>query len=201
MRIGILGGTFDPIHYGHLVVAEECRYSLQLERVLLVPAGQPPHKVGRAVAPAADRLAMVELAVAGNCHLAVSRIEIERPGLSYSVDTVALLREEYSRQAELFFIIGLDALFDLVSWHEPRRLLQLCKLAAVSRPGYQFDLSPLLGQLPEVAERVVYVPTPELNIASSDLRQRVATGRPIRYQLPDAVAQYIYDHGLYRNGQ
>ncbi len=201
MRIGILGGTFDPIHYGHLVVAEECRYCLQLDKVLLVPAGQPPHKVGRAIAPAAHRLAMVELAVADNPGLGVSRVEIERAGLSYSVDTVALLRQQYGPQAELFFIIGLDALCELLTWHEPRRLLQLCKLAAVSRPGYQFDLSPLLGELPEAAERVVYVPTPELNIASSDLRSRVAGGRPVRYQLPEAVAQYIYEHGLYRNGQ
>lgn len=201
MRIGILGGTFDPIHYGHLVVAEECRFQLQLDKMLLVPAGQPPHKRGRAAASAADRAAMVELAIANNAGLAVSRLEIERPGLSYTVDTVAQLREQYGAHVELFFVIGLDSLQELLSWREPRRLLQMCKLVAVSRPGYTFDLAPLVAALPEALERILHVATPELNIASSDLRARVAAGRPIRYQLPEAVVEYIYRRGLYRGAQ
>ncbi|MCL5108407.1 MAG: nicotinate-nucleotide adenylyltransferase [Chloroflexi bacterium] len=196
-RLGLLGGTFDPIHYGHLVAAEESLYRLRLDRVLLVPAGQPPHKLGRRVTPAAQRLAMVRLAAADNAALAVSTIELERHGPSYSVDTVAAVREQAGPGAEIFFIVGSDALPDLLTWYRPRRLLQLSTLAVVSRPGYPFDLSHLSASLPEAAQRIVHVPAPELAISSSDLRARVAAGRPIRYQLPEAVELYIRQQGLY----
>ncbi|MHB1007310.1 MAG: nicotinate-nucleotide adenylyltransferase [Chloroflexota bacterium] len=198
MRLGILGGTFDPIHYGHLVMAEECLCRLGLERVVLVPAGQPPHKRGRTVSAAADRLAMVELAAADNPHLTISHIELEREGPSYSVDTIAQLRRELGEGAEVFFIVGLDALPDLLTWHEPRRLLQLCTLAAVTRPGYEFDLSHIARGIPEAQGRIVHVPAPALAIASSELRARVAAGLPIRYQLPDSVERYIRERGLYQ---
>jgi nicotinate-nucleotide adenylyltransferase len=199
VRLGILGGTFDPIHYAHLVVAEECRYRLDLDHVLLVPSAQPPHKQGRRVAPAADRLRMVELAVANNPRLRVSRLEVDREGPSYSVDTVRALRQEHGPEAELFFIIGVDALSEMITWREPRALLRLCKLAVVSRPTYNLDLTPLLPRLPELAERVVRVPVPALDISSTDLRRRVARGEPIKYQLPEAVELYIREHGLYAN--
>jgi nicotinate-nucleotide adenylyltransferase len=195
-RLGLLGGTFDPIHYGHLVAAEESCFRLQLDRVLLIPAGQPPHKLGRRVSPAEQRLAMVRLAAADNPALAVSTIELERQGPSYSVDTVAAVREQAGPSVELFFIVGTDALPDLLTWYQPRRLLQLCTLAVVSRPGYPFDLSHLVTTLPEAAERIVPVSAPELAISSSDLRARVAAGRPIRYQLPEAVELYIRQQGL-----
>ncbi|MHB1416722.1 MAG: nicotinate-nucleotide adenylyltransferase [Chloroflexota bacterium] len=200
MRVGILGGTFDPIHYGHLVAAEECLHRLKLERVVVMPAGQPPHKRGRLISPAVDRLAMVELAVAGNPRFVVSTLELEREGPSYTVDTLALLREQLGTEVELFFIIGLDAVLELLTWHQPRRILQLCTLAAVSRPGFAFDVGPLLSLLPEAAERIVHVPAPRMEIASSDLRARVASGWPIRYQLPEEVEAYIRAHGLYLNG-
>lgn len=197
VRLGILGGTFDPIHFGHLVAAEECRYLLQLDKVLVLPAGQPPHKVERRTAPAHHRLAMVELAVRSNPGLSVSRVEIDRGGPSYSVDTVAALREESGPAAEIYFIIGLDVVGELLTWHQPERLLDLCQLAAVSRPGYRLDIAPLLSRLPNARERIVRVPTPELDIASSDLRARVASGRPIKYQLPEAVEEYIIVNRLY----
>lgn len=198
MRIGILGGTFDPIHYGHLVIAEECYHRLSLDRVILVPAGQPPHKRVRTISPAVHRLAMAELAAADNPHLDISRIELERKGPSYSVDTVAQLREELGPGADLFFIVGLDALPDLLTWHAPRRLLQLAVLATVTRPGHEFNLSHIVEYIPEAAERIVFVPGPSLEISSSDLRDRVSAGLPIRYQVPDAVERYVREQGLYR---
>jgi nicotinate-nucleotide adenylyltransferase len=197
MRIGILGGTFDPIHYGHLVIAEECRHRLRLDQVLFVPASQPPHKRGRTISPAVHRLAMVELAIAGNPAFSLSRIELERTGPSYSVDTLAQLREEHGEGAGLFFIVGLDALPDLLTWHKPQRILQLATLAAVTRPGYEFDLSHIVRQIPEAAERIVYVPAPSLDLSSTELRRRVTAGLPIRYQVPDAVERYVREQGLY----
>lgn len=199
-RIGILGGTFDPIHYGHLVAAEECLCRLRLQKVLLLPAGQPPHKLRRSISPAEQRLAMVRLAAADNPGLEVCTVELERRGPSFSVDTVAALRERLGPEAELYFIVGTDALPELLTWYQPRRLLQLCLLAAVSRPGYPFDLTRILMALPEAAERIVPVPAPELDISSSNLRARVAAGQPIRYQLPDSVERYVRDQGLYKGG-
>ena len=199
-RIGILGGTFDPIHNGHLVAAEECLCRLRLEKVLLIPAGRPPHKLRRVISRAEHRLAMARLAAADNPGFEVSTIELERQGPSYSVDTVATVRERVGAVTELFFIVGTDALPELLTWYQPRRLLQLCVLAVVSRPGYPFDLSPVVGALPEAGERIVHVPAPELDISSTDLRARVAAGLPIRYQLPDAVERYIREQGLYRAG-
>lgn len=197
MRVGVLGGTFDPIHYAHLVIAEECRHRLALDKVLFVPARQPPHKRRRDISPAAHRVAMVELAIAGNPFFAISKIELERSGPSYSVDTLAHLRAEYGEQAALYFIVGLDALPDLLTWHQPRRILQLATLAAVTRPGYDFDLAHIVRAIPEAAERIVYVPAPALAISATELRRRVAAGLPIRYQLPDEVERYIAENGLY----
>lgn len=198
MRLGILGGTFDPIHNGHLVIAEECRHRLQLDRVLFVPASQPPHKRGRAISPAVHRLAMVEQGIAGNPAFSVSHVELERTGPSYSVDTLALFRREAGDGADLFFIVGLDALPDLLTWHQPRRILELATLAAVTRPGFAFDLSHIVRQIPNAAERIVYVPAPAMDVSSTGLRQRVAAGLPIRYQVPDGVERYIREQGLYR---
>jgi nicotinate-nucleotide adenylyltransferase len=200
LRIGILGGTFDPIHYAHLIIAQECGYRLQLDQVLIVPAAQPPHKIGRTVSPAHHRLAMAELAAAGNPLLRVSHLEVERQGPSYSVDTVIALRERHGAEAALFFIIGVDALAEMITWHQPRRLLRLCQLAVVLRPNYTLDLEQLLPSLPELAESVVPVSTPALEISSTDLRNRVARGEPIKYQVPDAVEDYIREHGLYLEG-
>lgn len=200
MRIGILGGTFDPIHYGHLVAGEEARRALGLERVLFVPASRPPHKLDYRVTPAKLRLEMVRLAIADNEGFELSTIDIDRSGYSYTVDTVALLQEQLGPRAQLFFILGEDALADLPTWHKPEKLLQMCQLIAVNRPGYHsFSLRLLERQLPGVERCVHQVRIPELAIWSTELRARVASGLSIRYLVPDGVHSFIYEHELYAN--
>jgi nicotinate-nucleotide adenylyltransferase len=198
VRLGILGGTFDPIHFGHLLVSEEARVALQLDRVLLVPAGDPPHKPDEAVSPVAHRLAMIRLAIADNPAFAISTVDVDRPGPHYSVDTIRLLRQAWSTDAQhTFFIMGADSLFQLPTWHHPERLVELCRLAVAARPGYRADLSGLEVVLPGLRGRVDWLEMPVLSISSSDLRRRIQAGRSIRYQTPAAVARYVTEHGLY----
>lgn len=197
-RIGLLGGTFDPIHLGHLVVAEEARTRLSLDRLLFVPSRQPWRKAGREIAPEADRLAMVRLAVEGNPGFEVSLVDLEREGPSYSVDTVCDVRASLSPEAELYFILGYDALMDLPHWHAPAELARITRLVTVIRPGYALDWSPLEQAIPQARETVMLLETPEIGISSTEVRQRVAAGRSIRYWVPDLVAEYIQQQGLYR---
>ncbi|MGH2460175.1 MAG: nicotinate-nucleotide adenylyltransferase [Chloroflexota bacterium] len=198
-KVGILGGTFDPIHHGHLVVAEDCRTQLGLDEVLFVPAGAPPHKRGRPISPAVDRIEMVQRAIAGNHHFRLSRVDVDRPGASYSVEMVARLRRELGDGPSLFFIVGRDALADLPLWREPARLADLCQIVAVNRPGYpSLDLASLDPAIPHASERILQLVVPELSISASSLRQRVREGRPITYMTPDAVIEYIQQHRLYR---
>ena len=202
MRIGILGGTFDPIHYGHLVAGEEARCALGLERVLFVPASRPPHKLDYRISAAKLRQEMVRLAIEDNPAFELSTVDLDRPGYSYTVDTVALLQSQLGSQTELYFILGEDALADLPTWHKPDQLLQMCQLIAVNRPGYHsFSLRLLERQLPGVERRVHQVRIPELAIWSTELRARVASGLSIRYLVPDAVHNFIYEQGLYMNHQ
>ncbi len=194
--VGILGGTFDPIHHGHLGIAEEAREALGLERVLLVPASSPPHKPGRPVTDAAHRLAMVELAIADNPAFAVSRIEVERGGASYSLDTLEALRSEGIEQP--WFILSAEALAGFPAWREPDRILALCRLAVVPRGGYDpLDRAWVADQFPGREDRVTFLPGPLLPISGSVVRRRAAVGRSVRYLVPDAVARYIADHQLY----
>jgi nicotinate-nucleotide adenylyltransferase len=194
--VGILGGTFDPIHHGHLGIAEEAREALGLERVLLVPASSPPHKPGRPVTDAAHRLAMVELAIAGNPAFALSRIEVERGGVSYSLDTLEALRSEGVEQP--WFILSTEALAGFPTWREPDRILSLCRLAVVPRGGYDpLDRAWVAEQFPGREDRVTFLPGPLLPISGSVVRRRAAVGRSVRYLVPDAVARYIADHQLY----
>lgn len=195
-RIGVLGGTFDPIHYGHLAIAEEARAALGLGRVLLVPAGRQPLKHGAHAATPAQRLEMARLACQGNSALAVSPIEVERPGLSYTVTTLEQLSA--ADLGELHFILGADALGDLHRWREARRIIELARLVAVMRPGHAPDLAALEARLPGIAARITLVEGPRLGISSSELRRRIAEDRPVRYMLPDAVIAYIEEHHLYR---
>jgi nicotinate-nucleotide adenylyltransferase len=200
MRVGILGGTFDPVHYGHLVAGEEARCALGLERVWFVPAARPPHKLEYPISPPEMRVEMLQLAIADNPYFELSRVDVDRPGFSYSVDTIEVLQAQLGATVELFFILGEDALADLPTWHEPERLLELCQLIAVNRPGYHsFSLRLLERQLPGVEHRVHQVRIPELAIWSTELRARVASGLSIRYLVPNAVHDYIYDRGLYLN--
>ncbi len=199
MCIGVFGGTFDPIHIGHLVIAEEVRVKLGLERVVFVPARLPPHKLDHVVSLVEHRLAMVELAIASNPHFAVSKVDIDRCGPSYTVDTIKLLRDEWGGGVEIYFIMGSDSLLDILTWHNPQRLIRLCRFAVVSRPGYQVDLDELDDLLPGVAARVQMLNAPELAISSTDIQRRVREGLSIKYQVPEAVEDYIYQHKLYEN--
>jgi nicotinate-nucleotide adenylyltransferase len=199
MRIGILGGTFDPVHIGHLILAEEAWARLRLAQVLFVPAGDPPHKRGLPISPVQHRLCMLELAIADNPHFVLSRVDADRPGPHYTVDMVKLLQEQFGPQTELFFLMGFDALMDLPNWHQPQELLRLCRVVALTRFGYHIDWARLEAALPGLRERTTLLPMPELEIASHVLQQRVREGWPIRYQVPAPVEEYIYRHGLYRN--
>lgn len=201
-RVGVLGGTFDPVHYGHLVIAEEAYHALDLAEMVFVPAGQPPHKPDALATTAQHRLAMLELAVASNAHFSISRVDLDRPGPSYTVDTLRLLRQQWGEQTAIYFLIGWDSLEDLLIWHDPAGVLaQLTYLVAVQRPGYQEESdyrASLEARLPGIKQRLLVVPAPQLEISSTDLRARVAEGRPIKYQLPESVEQYIEQYRLYQ---
>ena len=201
-RIGILGGTFDPIHYAHLAIAEEVRQALDLTEIVFIPAGQPPHKKERTVTPAQHRLAMVQRAIASNPYFTCSRIELDRPGPSYLVDTLRDLRACWGNDTEVYFIIGWDSLEELHTWHDPQGILaQLTYLVAVGRPGYaqeNRDNIMLEAGLSGLEQHLLIVSAPLLNISSTELRQRVAEGRPIKYQVPEEVEQYIATHELYQ---
>jgi len=197
-RLGILGGTFDPVHHGHLVAAEEARYQLGLDRVLFVPAGTPPHKEGRPISAAHHRWRMLELAIAGRPHFGISRVDMERSGPCYTVDTLRLLRAELGPESTFFFIEGADSLADIPTWHQPQRLLELAELAVVGRLGVEIDLEELERWLPGLRAHIHWVQMPYLEISSSDLRARVKEGRPISYLLPAPVESYIVKQQLYR---
>lgn len=200
MRLGILGGTFDPIHIGHLILAEEAWHQLGLDQVLLAPAADPPHKRGQGKSPADHRVRMVELAIADNPHLVLSRIDVDRPGPHYTLDMVRLLHEQYGLGASLYFLMGMDSLADLPTWHRPLDLMQQCQLVALSRPGADFDWDALETALPGVRSRVMVLPMPLLQISGSDLRTRARQGRPLRYQVLPQVERYIHEQQLYRAG-
>jgi nicotinate-nucleotide adenylyltransferase len=201
-RIGLIGGTFDPVHYGHLAVAEEVRATLGLAEMVFIPAGQPPHKPGRVVTEVHHRLAMLEMAIASNPHFTISRVEVDRPGPSYLADTLRILREQWGSDAALYFLVGWDSLEELHTWYQPAAILeQLTHLVAVGRPGYTDEdehRQQLEARLPGITQRLLVVSAPQLEISSTELRRRVAQGRPIKYQLPEAVEQYIKEHHLYR---
>jgi len=199
-RLGILGGTFDPVHLGHLAIAEEAREELGLERVLFVPAGDPWQKANRAVTPGAHRLAMVELAIAGNPALAAGRLELDRPGPSYTVDTLAALAADAraaGRAPDLWFILSAEALDGLPTWREPERILALAGLAVVPRPGGPPDAAERFAARYPGA-RAVFLDGPNLAISGTQVRARVAAGRSIRYLVPPAVEAYLTRHALYR---
>ena len=192
-----MGGTFDPIHYGHLLAAEEARYRFALSRVIFVPCGVPPHKKAYEVTPAEHRYAMTVLATASNPHFVVSRVEIERPGPSYAVDTVKIFRQQFGEERELFFITGLDAVLEILTWKSHEELVQLCRFIAVTRPGY--DAQKLQEKLPpNYLTRIDLLVIPGIDISSTMIRERVRKGEPIRYLTPDAVCDYIAKHGLYK---
>lgn len=199
--VGLLGGTFDPIHYGHLAIAESARDILGLTCVTFIPAGRPPHKPGRPISDAEHRLAMVELAVADNPAFAVSRIEIDRAGPSYAVDSLEALTAEaraHGQPADFTFILSAEAVDELPTWHDPTRLLELCRVAVVPRG----DLQPpgrtwLTKQFPGQEERFVSLDGPHVRISASEIRDLASRGRSIRYLVPPPVERYVEEHHLY----
>lgn len=194
-RIGVIGGTFDPIHYGHLFIAEEARVRYGLEQVLFVPNGLPPHKQSDAVACAADRFEMTRLATESNPCFACSDIEIARPGPSYTVDTLERIQATYPG-SDLYYICGIDTAADLVNWHRPVDVLRLARFLAAARPG--FDAHRLEAQMaPQYLERIEVMAETDVGISSTDIRARVREGGALRYLLPDAVLDYIERAGLY----
>lgn len=201
MNIGVLGGTFDPIHIGHLRVAEEVVARLDLPRILFIPAGQPWLKLNNAnaISPVQHRLAMVRLGIAGNPRFKLSTVEIERPGPSYSVDTIAQLRSQLDKDDEIFFILGWDNLMQLPQWHKPELLIEMCRLVAVPRVDFPLlDLPALEKKLPGITERVILFDKPRIDINASEIRRRAAKGLSIGDFVPKAVESYIKEHGLYR---
>ncbi len=200
-RIGILGGTFDPPHLGHLLIAETARVALCLESVLFVPAGEPWLKSGQRITAAAHRLRMVQLATADNPDFCVSDCEVRRGGASYTVDTLRALRGAYRPETGLYFIVGSDVLDQFHRWKEPDAILDLCRLAVIERPGGPAGgIAALSEQFPDEAASgaVVSVAGPRVDFSASELRRTLAAGLSARYQIPDTVAEYIAEHGLYR---
>ena len=198
MRLGLFGGTFDPIHLGHLILAEQCRESCGLDRVWFVVAGAPPHKPGGRT-EVAHRLEMVRIAIAGHSAFAVSDIEAARPGPHYSVETLEAVRRDHPDD-DVFFLIGADSLADLPGWRAPTRIAQLATIVVVNRPGIEQVDATSLPDFGPGAHPLQAVTIPPVGIASSDLRRRLAEGRSIRYMVPRGVEAYIDAQGLYRSG-
>jgi nicotinate-nucleotide adenylyltransferase len=197
MRLGLYGGTFDPIHLGHLILAEQCREACGLDRVWLIVAGSPPHKPGGRT-PVGHRLEMVRIAIAGHSAFAASDIEAKRPGPHYSVETLESIRRDHPDD-ELFFLIGADSLADLPTWREPERIARLATIVVVNRPGIEEADPARLPDFGSGSHPLAWVSIPPVGIASSELRHRLAEGRSIRYMVPRGVEAYIEAHGLYRD--
>ncbi len=195
MRVGVLGGTFDPVHTGHLILAEQARSQLTLDLVLFVPAGEPWRKAHRTITPGEHRLAMLRLAVEDNDAFGVSNIEIGRNGPTYTADTLETLAGE-RLDDEFYFIVGTDALSDLPNWHQPERIVQHAVLAVAPREMQEANVAALT--IPGLAARIEAFEMPRIDISSTDIRARVATGRSIRYLVPAPVERYIKEQALYR---
>jgi nicotinate-nucleotide adenylyltransferase len=196
-QIGLFGGTFDPPHLGHLILASEAYTQLELDRLLWILTPKPPHKPDQQITSIEHRLAMVRLAIADNPVFELSLIELERPGPHYTLDTVELIARQYP-DADITPIIGGDSLRDLPKWHRPKELLYACHWVGVMRrPGEQENLEALEHELPGISSKVHYVDAPLLEIASREIRSRIADGRPFRYYLHPAVYEYILEHHLY----
>ncbi len=202
-KIGIMGGTFDPIHYGHLVAAQGALWAYDLDEVIFVPSGRPPHKEQHRVTSPWDRYLMTLLATVSNHRFTVSPVEVERPGPSFTVDTVRHFQQERGPECDLFFITGADAIMEIPSWRNTEGLLEMCHFIAASRPGYSEELfMAFVESRPENQKKRIHrLEVPALAISSSDLRRRVREGEPIKYLLPESVEGYIFKLGLYRNGK
>jgi len=219
LRLGLLGGSFNPVHNGHLAIARQTRETLGLDQILFVPTSHPPHKPNGSLAPAQDRYEMVRLAIASDPTLAISDVEIRRPGKSYSIDTIRLLQQEYGVHAQLFFLIGIDAFLDFPSWRDPLTLLDLCRFVVLSRPGLSFRSLSTVALLPPIPypsladldtgrmsrievplgkQGLTCLKLPPCPISASDIRSRIRQGLPVANLLPPLVESYILQHYLYQ---
>ena len=197
-RVGVFGGTFDPIHNAHLAIATEAKKRMQLDEVLFIPAGQPWMKSDRIIAPAEDRLAMVQLAIQRRIYYRVSSLELENEGPSYTVETLRTLRQRMGRNTEFFLIIGCDSLGQFYRWKEPIEILKLATLVAAPRPGCpRPDMKEIEKQVPFISGRTVLLDKPEIDLSSTDIRERIARGESINDVVPAAVVDYIKEHHLY----
>ena len=196
-RLGIMGGTFDPIHYGHLVTAEQAREALDLDLVLFMPAGSPAFKQTKRVTGPEDRYAMTVLATAANPAFDASRFEIDRPGVTYTVDTLRALRAHYPENVQLYFITGADAIIDIVSWHDAEKIGGLATLIAATRPGYDIEQAKARIASSGLNFDVRYIEIPALAVSSTNIRDRVAAGKSVRYLTSESVIGYIRKNGLY----
>jgi nicotinate-nucleotide adenylyltransferase len=219
LRLGLLGGSFNPVHNGHLAIARQTREALGLDQVLFIPTSQPPHKPNNSLAPAQNRYEMVHMAIASDPTFAISDVEIRRPGKSYTIDTVRLLQQEYGAQTQLFFLIGLDAFLDFPSWRDPQTLLTLCRFVVLSRPGLSFRSLSTVALLPPIPypsladldagrisrieaplgeQGLICLKLPPCPVSASDIRSRIRQGLPAANQLPPLVESYILHHHLYQ---
>lgn len=199
-RIGIMGGTFDPIHYGHLAAAEAARVEFGLCKVIFMPAGNPPHKQSQKISDAEHRYRMTALATSSNSGFEVSRLEVDKAGITYTFDTMEELRSIYGEAPEIYFITGADAVLELLTWYKIGELLTLCKFIAVTRPG--FDICKLEQKIAEITSKydgeIICLEVPLLEISSTDIRERIRSGKPVKYLLPEEVEAYIHKNGLYK---
>ena len=201
MKLGVFGGTFDPVHVGHLMVAEDARVELGLDTVLFITAGEPWLKAGWPLSAAHHRVEMVRRAVLDNPGFRESSMEVDRPGPSYSVDTLEALREGLAGDVDLFLLVGLDALRELTQWHRPERIFKLSTVVGIARPGAEkIDRDALDPIDLQAGQDVVILDKLLVNVSSSDIRSRVSAGQSIRYLVPETVEEYISEHGLYGRG-
>lgn len=202
MNIGVLGGTFDPVHHGHIAIANKAKVSLNLSKVLFIPALEPPLKNRPDITPVSHRLEMLILAIAGKPQFEISTVDVERPGPSYTVDTLLILRQQYGSKAHLFFIMGWDSLIELAEWKQPQKLIKLCKLAALTRNSAgKPDMRALEAAIPGLTARTIFLDIPPIEISSTDIRTRVANGLSIQGLVPDEVERYIKENSLYLKQQ
>ncbi|AQU02488.1 nicotinic acid mononucleotide adenylyltransferase [Dehalococcoides mccartyi] len=198
LKTGILGGTFDPIHTGHLILAEEVKKRLGLDEIIFIPTGQPYYKADKAISPAADRLNMVKLAISGKPYFRVMDIEIKRSGPTYTADTLNDLKLILPEKTELYFILGWDNLEALPRWHKASEIIRLCQLVAVPRIGQaKPDVDELDDKLPGLQQSLIMLSKPEVDVSSSLVRERLENGQGVEHLVPEAVAAYIKEHGLY----
>ncbi|MCJ7472351.1 MAG: nicotinate-nucleotide adenylyltransferase [Actinobacteria bacterium] len=202
-KIGIMGGTFNPVHHGHLVTAQEALDQFGLDEVIFIPTGDPPHKIEDLLAHAEDRYLMTVIATSSNSSFFVYRVEIDRKGKSYTIDTVKELRKLFGSGSELYFITGADAILEILTWKNTREIVTLAKFIAATRPGYDLskikELKTTLFDSEDEADRRIFImEIPALAISSTDIRQRIKIGRPVNYLVPEGVNNYILKHGLYK---